>query len=78
MSPRPDLSTQPSYGDPGLENGLIISWTEQGYEATSINGAEPEHLLIPVGGGAIPIERITFDANEHLLEYEKRIYGSDR
>lgn len=78
MSPRPDLSTQPSYGDPGLVNGLIISRAGRGYEATSIKDAEPGHPRIPAGGAALSIERVTFGANDHLLGYEKRIYGSDR
>ena len=78
MSQRPDLSTYPPYGEVGLVNGLIISRVGQGYEATSIKDAEPGHPRIPAGGAALPIERVTFDANDHLLEYEKRIYRGDR
>ncbi len=42
----------------------MISRAEQGYEATSINDAESEHLRIPAGSAALLVERVTFDPND--------------
>lgn len=56
----------------------MISRAEQGYEATSINDAESEHLRIPAGSAALLVERVTFDANDRPFGYVKSTYRCDR
>lgn len=56
----------------------MISRAEQGYEATPIDAAEPEHPRIPVGGADRLFERVSFDAIYRPFEYAKITHRGDR